>query len=125
AYNALHRTVEPELFPCLRQYGIAFYAFNPVAGGMLTDRYDRGTEIIEPGSRFDPSKHQGATYRRRYWNDAYFDALDVVRPAANRLGLSTAEAALRWITHHSELKKEFGDAVIIGASSAAQLKENL
>lgn len=37
-YNALHRAVEPELFPCLRHYGIAFYEFNPVAGGMLTDK---------------------------------------------------------------------------------------
>lgn len=24
-YNAIHRAVEPELFPCLRKYGIAFY----------------------------------------------------------------------------------------------------
>jgi len=24
-YNALHRSVEPELFPCLRHYGMAFY----------------------------------------------------------------------------------------------------
>lgn len=24
-YNAIHRAVEPELFPCLRKYGISFY----------------------------------------------------------------------------------------------------
>ena len=28
-YNAVHRSVEPELFPCLRKYGLAFYEFNP------------------------------------------------------------------------------------------------
>ena len=28
-YNAIHRKVEPELFPCLRKFGIAFYGFNP------------------------------------------------------------------------------------------------
>ena len=28
-YNALQRNVEPELIPCLRKYGISFYAFNP------------------------------------------------------------------------------------------------
>jgi hypothetical protein len=28
-YNAVHRAVEPELFPCMRKFGIAFYAFNP------------------------------------------------------------------------------------------------
>lgn len=26
---AYHRKVEPELFPCLRKYGISFYEFNP------------------------------------------------------------------------------------------------
>lgn len=126
-YNALHRAAEPELFPCLRHYGIGFYEYNPIAGGMLTDRYTREvtSENLEPGSRFDPAKTQGASYRQRYWNDAYFDALDVVRPVARKHGIPTAEAALRWVSHHSVLSKDKGDAVIIGASSAAQLEENL
>ena len=28
-YNAMHRKVEPELLPCLRKFGIAFYEYNP------------------------------------------------------------------------------------------------
>jgi aflatoxin B1 aldehyde reductase len=44
---------------------------------------------------------------------------------AKKHGLSEAECALRWMTNHSLLKREFGDAIIIGASSAAQLEENL
>jgi len=32
-YNALHRTVEKELFPVLRKHGISFYEFNPLGGG--------------------------------------------------------------------------------------------
>ena len=27
----IHRSVEGELFPCLRQFGIRFYAYNPVS----------------------------------------------------------------------------------------------
>jgi len=61
-YNALHRGVEPELFPCLRRYGVAFFAFNPLAGGYLTSRYTRdmlgadveleeGLDSIQRGSR--------------------------------------------------------------------------
>lgn len=124
-YNALHRAVEPELFPCLRYYGVSFYEYNPVAGGFLTDKYQRDTAEHEAGSRFDPARIQGAHYRNRYWNDAYFDALDVVRPAAASLGISTAEAALRWVRYHSQLRGEHGDAIIIGASSADQLQGNL
>lgn len=124
-YHALQRAVEPELFPCLRHYGIAFYEFSPVAGGLLTDRYQRNTTEHEEGSRFDPKRMHGARFRQRYWNDAHFDALDVIRPVAKKLGMTTAEAAVRWASHHSLMKREYGDAVIIGASSAAQLGENL
>lgn len=126
-YNALHRAVELELFPCLRHYGIGFYAFNPLAGGFLTDRYQRDTAVVdlEKGSRFDPEKSQGRSYRGRYWNEVYFDALDVVRPIAKKFDISTAEAALRWVSHHGKLDKEKGDAIIIGASSEQQLEENL
>lgn len=124
-YNALHRGVEPELFPCLRKYGLSFYEFNPLAGGYLTDRYHRDTNEHEEGSRFDPKKNQGQNYRRRYWKDEYFDALDILRPVSKKHGLSEAECALRWIVNHSLLKREFGDAIIIGASSAKQLEENL
>lgn len=31
-YNATTRQVETELFPCLRYYGLRFYAYNPLAG---------------------------------------------------------------------------------------------
>ena len=32
ALNSVYRKVEPELFPCLRQFGLRFYAYNPVSG---------------------------------------------------------------------------------------------
>lgn len=124
-YHALQRTTEHELLPCLRHYGIAFYAFSPLAGGMLTDKYQRDTTEHEQGSRFDPNRMQGKAFRKWYWNDEYFSALDIVRPVAQGLGLTTDEAALRWLSHHSALKSEHGDAVIIGASNAAQLEVNL
>ena len=126
-YNAIHRSVEPELFPCLRHYGMAFYNYNPLAGGYLTNRYhrDQQSESIEKTSRFDPNTWQGKAYRTRYWNDAMFDALDLLRSATQKHGLTEAECALRWMTHHSKMKREFGDAIIIGASSTKHLEENL
>ena len=124
-YNALHRSVEPELFPCLRHYGIAFYNYNPLAGGYLTSRYHRNDKDVEEGSRFDPNRWQGRSYRGRYWHDEYFDALDLLRPIAAKHGLTEAECALRWMTHHSLLKRELGDAIIIGASSAKHMEENM
>lgn len=126
-YNALHRTIEPELMPCLRHYGLAFYNYNPLAGGYLTSRYHRedADKDIEGGSRFDPNKWQGKMYRGRYWRNEYFDALDLLRPVAKKHGLTEAECALRWMTHHSMLKRENGDAIIIGASSVKHMEENM
>jgi aflatoxin B1 aldehyde reductase len=124
-YNAFHRTIENELLPCLRKYGISFYAFNPLAGGYLTDRYHRETKEVEPGSRFDPNRLQGRMYRERFWNEPFFTALDILRLVTKKEGLRESESALRWMMHHSQLKKEFGDKVIIGASSVKQLEMNL
>ena len=124
-YNALHRSVEPELFPCLRHYGMAFYNYNPLAGGYLTSRYHRETKDVEEGSRFDPGRWQGRNYRSRYWHEEYFDALDILRPVAAKHGLTEAECALRWMTHHSMLKRDKGDAIIIGASSTKHMEENM
>ncbi|KAI0351263.1 Aldo/keto reductase [Trametes cingulata] len=124
-YNAVHRKVEPELFPCLRKFGIAFFAFNPLGGGFFTGRYHSPDDKVEPGSRFDASTMAGSSYRQRYWNEHYFKALHSVEEVAKKHGLTPAEVALRWMTHHSLLKREFGDAVIIGASSVKHIEQNL
>lgn len=124
-YNALQRSIEAELFPCLRHYGIALYAFQPLAGGFLTARYTRDQETFEEGSRFDPKHFQGKLHQGRYWNDTYFDAIDSIKNVAEKNGLTVANVALRWLEHHSELKKEKDDAIIVGASSEKHLEENL
>ncbi|KAJ5946753.1 Aldo/keto reductase [Penicillium verhagenii] len=124
-YNALHRVVESELFPCLRHYGISFYCFNPLAGGLLTSRYTRDMTEFEEGSRFDPKRMQGQLSQGRYFNKRFFDALEILRPIAAKHGLSETECALRWLSHHSVLKGEIGDGIIIGASNLKHLEQNL
>jgi aflatoxin B1 aldehyde reductase len=84
-YSALQRSIESELIPCLRYYGISLYAFQPLAGGFLTGRYHRNQTEFESGSRFDPKGVQGSLHHARYWNDAYFDALDRIRSAAENM----------------------------------------
>ncbi|KZV99253.1 Aldo/keto reductase [Exidia glandulosa HHB12029] len=123
-YNAVHRNAEPELFPCLRHYNIAFYAFNPLGGGFFTGAFKKDGEV-EAGSRFDPNKWQGKSYRARYWNDKYFEAMEIIRPVAEKHNLTMAEVALRWMSHHSLLKRKYNDAVLIGASSTKHIEQNL
>lgn len=124
-YNAIMRTAETELFPTLRRHNIAFYGYNPLGGGFFVGNHSNSDSKPEQGSRFDPDRAQGQMYRKRYWNDHYFQALDLIRPVAEKHGLSLAEIALRWMMHHSQLKKQYGDAVIIGASSQKHTGPNL
>jgi aflatoxin B1 aldehyde reductase len=50
-YNTIVRGGEKKLFPLLRKYGIAFYAFSPGAAGFFAGSHKKAA----PKSRFDPS----------------------------------------------------------------------
>lgn len=119
-YNALTRIVESELFPCLRKFNIKFYAYNPLAGGLLTGKYPDVKKIPEDG-RFFIKKF----YQERYWKESYFNALEEIRTPCKSHGISMAEAALRWIKHHTPMKGAHNDGIIIGVTRMDHLKTNL
>ncbi|XP_006642010.3 aflatoxin B1 aldehyde reductase member 3 [Lepisosteus oculatus] len=128
-YNATTRQVEKELLPCLRYFGMRFYAYNPLAGGLLTGKYKfEDKDSSQPTGRFFGNSWAEA-YRARYWKEHHFQAIDVVQKALDVVygsnKPSMTSAALRWIYHHSQLQGERGDGVIIGMSTMEQLQENL
>ncbi|PVG04151.1 Aldo/keto reductase [Serendipita vermifera] len=126
-YHALQRSVEPELFPLLRKYGISFYAFSPLSGGFLSGRYKKMDETAEKGGRFDASSGfiQAIRYRERYWHEHNFRALQIISEAAEKENLTVPQVALRWLEHHSQLKREHSDSIIIGASKKEYLEGGL
>ncbi|CEJ57244.1 Putative Aldo/keto reductase [Penicillium brasilianum] len=124
-YHVLQRSIEAELIFCLRKYEISLYGFQPLAGGLLTGRYKRDQTEFEEGSRFDPKILSGTIARGRYWNDAYFDALETIHSVAAKHALTDAEIALRWLKYHSKLSQDLGDAIIVGASRVSHLDSNL
>jgi len=125
-YNCLTRMVETELFPCLRKYGMSFYCYNPLAGGLLTGKHKRddNPEKDEQPGRFAGGKW-GKAYRDRFWRNAYFDALDIIQDACKMENIEVTSAALRWVIHHSVLSKENDDGLIVGSSGINHLISNL
>ena len=119
-YNALTRDVERELFPCLRNYGIRFYAYNPLAGGMLTGKHLDMEDIPDSG-RFNVERG----YLDRYWKQDYFDVLQELQTACAELALKPVEVALSWLVNHSLLDAELGDGIILGASKVDHLAQNM
>ncbi|XP_041871762.1 aflatoxin B1 aldehyde reductase member 3 [Corvus kubaryi] len=128
-YNATTRQVEAELFPCLRHFGLRFYAYNPLAGGLLTGKYKyEDKDTSQPTGRFFGNDWAQA-YRDRYWKKHNFEGIALVEKALKEAYGSTApslaSAALRWLYNHSKLQGSLGDAVIIGMSNLEQLEQNL
>ncbi|KAG5176149.1 aldo-keto reductase family 7, member A2 [Tribonema minus] len=119
-YNAVTREVEKELLPALRHCGMQFYAYNPLAGGVLTGkwRYDDQPQ----SGRFNINTVWGNRYRERFWQRPLFDALERVRRACDAHATTPTAASLRWLLHHGALRD--GDGVIIGGSSVEQVAQN-
>ena len=119
-YNALCRNVDPELFPAIHSLGMRFYAFNPLAGGMLTGKHHHFEDNPEPG-RFARLE----SYRKRYWKQSYFDAVDEIRKACELENIPMVEAAYRWLCNHSMLDAEKRDGILLGASRIEQMAQNM
>ncbi|KAF9122040.1 hypothetical protein BGW39_010075 [Mortierella sp. 14UC] len=122
-YNPIVRDIEPELLPCLRKFNIAFYAFNPLAGGLLSGKHNFAQPEAEAGGRFDINSSPGKLYRDRYWNTLYFEAITSLTKVTQEHQLTLVEATLRWMSHHSGLHDQ--DGIIIGVSSIQHLEQNL
>ena len=69
-YNAMTRAVESELLPALSATGMVFYAYNPLAGGLLAGKH-REIDSYPRQGRFALREN----YRDRYWKEGYFEAL--------------------------------------------------
>ena len=108
----MSRRAEGELFPALRELGMRFYAYNPLAGGILTGKYADYADMPSDG-RFTILPY----YRDRYWKKSLFDAVGRLSSICRGEGIEIAAASLRWLAYHSYLDPSHGDGIIVGASS--------
>jgi aflatoxin B1 aldehyde reductase len=125
-YNAITRSIEAELIPTCRRYGLDIVVYNPVAGGLFSGKY-KTADVPESGRFSDAEGTRGSAYRKRYFKDATFEALRVIEPVVEKHHLTLLETAFRWVLHHSDLNIKDGgnDGIVIGVSSQAQLEGNL
>ncbi|KAI0813198.1 NADP-dependent oxidoreductase domain-containing protein [Xylaria sp. FL0064] len=126
-YNAITRGIEPELIPTCCRYGLEVVVYNPIAGGLFSGKIKSADMNPEEG-RFSLKNPAGANYRKRYFKESTFRALQTIERALEKHpGLTMIETALRWTVHHSQLrvKNGGGDGIITGISSYDQLDSNL
>lgn len=113
-YNIFDR--EPETSGVLSlaaASGSGFVAFSPLAQGLLTGRYLDG---IPQDSRMAA----GGSLRRGVLTDALLGRIRGLNDLARQRGQTLAEMALAWLLRDNRVT-----SVIIGASSTAQIADNL
>lgn len=113
-YSMFERWVENGLLDVLEANGVGCIPFSPLAQGLLTDRYLNG---IPAGSR--ASKPSGFLQEGDV-TPAKIEQVKKLNQLAQQRGQSLAQMALAWI-----LKDKRITTVLIGASSVAQLDNNL
>ena len=112
AYSILNRWVEEGLTEVLEEDGLGAIAFTPLAQGLLTNKY-LGDGTAERAQLRSSLPQQQLTPR----------ALSVLRglgDIAQERGQSLAQLAIQWV-----LREPVVASALIGASSTAQLDENL
>jgi len=122
-YNAIERSIETELIPCLQKYGIRFHAYSPLAGGMFVGNKLTPEKFeYASGSRFDPKASSLASVFTAHYQPLW-PVLRQLKVTLDNFGISMPQAAYRWLQHHSALGPN--DAVLLGASSVSQVEPNL
>ena len=113
-YSMLNRWVEDGLLDVLDREGVGGIWYSPLAQGLLTGRYLDGS--IPDGSRASRS----VFLKPERLTPALLAKLNALAALAGDRGETLSRLAIKWLLRHRHTT-----SVLIGASSVAQLDENL
>ncbi len=113
SYSMFNRWVEDRLLTVLEEEGVGCVAFSPLAQGLLSTRYLEGTP---EGSRAS----KGTSLPISMLNEQNLERVRALNSLAKNRGQSLAQMAIAWT-----LRDRRVTSTLIGASSVAQLNENL
>ena len=114
SYSLVSRSADGDLAEALFREGMSLLAYSPLAGGMLSGKYLGGA--LPPGTRFAMFDTLGQRFRK----PIVVEAIDAWAALAARRGLTLVQLALGWVRSRWHL-----GASIIGATTMAQLEENI
>ncbi len=113
SYSLLNRWIEAGLLDTLAAEGAGCIAFSPLAQGMLTSKYLDGVPA-------DSRMAENSSLSREMLNQHNLDHIRALNTVAQRRGQSLAQMALAWCLRDPRVT-----SVLVGASSVAQLEDNL
>lgn len=114
-YSLLERAAEAELIPMMKHFGLGLLPYFPLAGGMLTGKYERG-QTMPAGARLT----SGGGRAGRYMTEESWRKVEALRAFAQARGRSLLELAFGWL-----LANPVVSSVIAGATKPAQIEANI
>ena len=114
SYSLLSRNVDNDLAEALYRENMSLLAYSPLAAGILSGKYMGGAK--PDGARFTLFDSLGIRFRKPMVSEA----VDAYAALAKRRGLTLVQLALGYVA-----SRWFLGASIIGATSMAQLKEDI
>ncbi len=116
-YNLLDRRIERELLPMAQSYGIGIIPWSPLAGGLLSGKYNRNEPPPEDSRYANLSTNP--MYRRRM-NDNIWDVIEGLEKIAADKRIELSQLALAWTMQAAGVTSP-----IIGPRTMEQLEDNL
>lgn len=110
--NPICRKVN-ELRPLLYVNDIKFYAYNPLAGGLLTGKYDTSNP-----NKFNSRFSNNSIYQNIFWKEEIIDVINKLSEKTNLYNMTWS-----WMKHHANLDKD--DGIVLGGSTLDQWKQNI
>jgi len=115
SYNLLNRWIEKELLGTLGDLGVGCIAFTALAQGLLTDKYLNGiptdARVNRPG---------GGSLQAAHMSPENLARVQALNGVAQKRGQTLAQMALAWVLRDPRVT-----TTLIGASSPAQIRENV
>jgi aryl-alcohol dehydrogenase-like predicted oxidoreductase len=114
-YSLLVRGIERELLPAVDAHGLGLLPFFPLASGMLTGKYRKGSPAPQ-GTRLAVTKGLAD----RFLTAANLDTVERLERVAAERGHTLIELAFGWLLSHRAIP-----SVIAGATKPEQLDANV
>ncbi len=111
-YSMLTRYMEDELLPECRDNNVSILPYFPLESGFLSGKVKRG-EDPKKGTRL-------ALWKGAFTSEEWFNLIDEVEVFGKEINRSLLEISLAWVA-----KREMVSSVLVGATSAEQMIQNI
>lgn len=111
-YSLFWRQIETDVVPYAVEHSLSVIAYSPLAQGLLTGKFGRD-HVFQPGDvRLKNKLFSGENF------DRALDAVDELKPIADKYGVSLGELSLAWLIAQPQT------SAIVGARTAEQAVQN-